>query len=116
MKTVLFFFCAAFFCAVVGAFAFESGMPPIALVVLDATKPPAGRLPDGWELKVNTGKPDVSTIKDGDASVLHFKSAKSSFALERGVDIDPAQLPVLAWRWKVTELPAGGRFPALLCR
>jgi hypothetical protein len=82
----------------------------LAFVVLDTTKAPAGHLPDGWQLKVNSGRPDVSTAKDGDDPVLHFKSAKSSFSLERGVDVDAAQLPILAWRWKVTEEPKGGDF------
>lgn len=82
----------------------------MALVVLGSAKPPAGKLPDGWELKVNSGKPDVSTIAEGDVPVLHFKSVKSSFALERGVDVNATQLPYLAWRWKVTQLPKGGDF------
>jgi len=30
--------------------------------------------------------------------------------LERNVDIDPARTPILAWRWKVTQLPSGGDF------
>ena len=36
--------------------------------------------------------------------------SKASFALERDVDVDPAQMPYLTWRWKVTQLPAGGDF------
>ena len=82
----------------------------MAFVVLDTAKAPVGKLPDGWELKVNSGQPDVSTTKDGNAPVLHFKSAKSSFSLERAVSIDAAQLPFLAWRWKVTQIPKGGDF------
>jgi len=53
--------------------------------VLDTAKPSAGRFPDEWELKVKSCQPDVSTTKDGDALVLHFKSAKSSFSLEKSV-------------------------------
>ena len=83
---------------------------PMALVILNATAAPPGRLPDGWQLKVNRGTPDLSTIGDGNSRVLRFKSRKSSFALERGVDVDLAQYPVLAWSWKVTELPPGGDF------
>jgi hypothetical protein len=80
------------------------------LVVLDTAKPSAGRFPDGWELRVKSGQPDVSTIKDGDAVVLHFKSVKSSFSLERGVDVDAAKMPYLAWHWKVTQVPKRGDF------
>ena len=100
MRTLLFFCCSALF-------AFESG--PLAFLVLDTTKAPDGKLP-GWDLKVVSGKPDFSVISDGDASVLHFKSAKSSFALERSLDVDVAKLPYLGWRWKVTQVPKGGDF------
>lgn len=82
----------------------------MAFVVLDIARAPIGKLPDGWELKVNSGQPDVSTTKDGNDPVLHFKSVKSSFSLERPVNIDATQLPYLAWRWKVTQLPKGGDF------
>jgi hypothetical protein len=34
----------------------------------------------------------------------------ASFGLERKVDVHPAQLPFLTWRWKVTQLPAGADF------
>jgi hypothetical protein len=39
-----------------------------------------------------------------------MRSVKSSFSLERGVDVDPAQTPYLSWSWKVTQLPAAGDF------
>src|SRR5690348_10576623 len=83
---------------------------PLALVVLDVAKTPTGKIPEGWQLKSTSGQPDVSTIVDGAGPVLHFKSAKSSFGLERSVDIDTATLPYLAWRWKVTQIPKGGDF------
>ena len=81
---------------------------PMALVILNATASPPGRLPEGWQLKVNRGTPDLAVIGEGNGRVLRFKSRKSSFALERGVDVDLTQYPLLTWSWKVTELPAGG--------
>lgn len=60
-------------------------------------------------IKVNHGKPDVSVCGDGE-SCLHFKSASASFGLEHKMDVDPAQFPWLAWKWKVTQIPAGGDF------
>jgi hypothetical protein len=86
---------------------------PMALVILNATGAPPGRLPDGWQLKVNRGAADIATIGEGNSRVLRFRSHKSSFALERGVDVDLTQYPLLSWSWKVTELPAGGdvRYP-----
>ncbi len=90
--------------------AFQARTSPLAFIVLDTARPAAGKLPDQWELKVNSGRPDVTTSQDGDQWILHLKSEKSSFSLERGVDIDPSQLPYLMWRWKVTQLPKGGDF------
>ncbi len=104
MRTLLLFCCGAIFTIQGGA------ISPLALVVLDPAKASDGHIPDGWALKVNSGRPDVSTIKDGDTVVLHFKSVKSSFSLEKGVDVDAARMPYLAWRWKVTQLPKGGDF------
>lgn len=39
-----------------------------------------------------------------------MKSVKASFALERSVDVDLAQMPYLTWNWKVTQLPHDGDF------
>ena len=104
MRALLFFCCVAIF-------AFECGaIAPLALVVLDPSKSSTGGFPDGWKLKVNSGKPDVSVTKDGDVAVLHFKSVKSSFSLEKSVDVDAANMPYLAWHWKVTQIPNGGDF------
>ena len=69
-----------------------------------------GRLPSEWQVKVNHGKPDVSVCNDGEGPCVHLKSVKSSFSLERGVDVDPAVTPYLAWNWKVTQLPPAGDF------
>jgi hypothetical protein len=94
----------------IAALAALTASAPMALVVLNATAAPPGRLPDGWQLKVNRGTPELATIGDGNSRVLRFRSHKSSFALERGVDVDLAQYPVLTWTWKVSELPAAGDF------
>jgi hypothetical protein len=60
-------------------------------------------------IKVNHGKPDLSVCVDAE-SCLHLRSVKSSFGLEHQVDVDPAQTPWLAWKWKVTQLPGGADF------
>lgn len=105
MRTLLLLCCGAVFAGVI--FAIDTSL---AFVVLDSHQTPAGKLPPGWDLKVTSGRPDVSTIQDGPDTVLHFKSTKSSFALERSVSIDASQMPYLAWRWKVTQIPKGGDF------
>ena len=91
-------------------FAFESGVAALGFVVLDAAGTPSGKLPAGWDLKAVAGRPDVSVAQDGDAAVLHFKSVKSSFSLERSLDVDAHEMPYLEWRWKVIETPKGGDF------
>ena len=60
-------------------------------------------------IKVHHGRPDLSVCGDG-PSCLHLKSERSSFGLERQVEVDPAEMPWLSWRWKVARLPAGADF------
>ncbi len=90
------------------AIAAQSGI--LTFLVFDTRLAQPGRLPDGWRIKVTRGTPDIQVINDARGSVLHLKSRSSSFGLEREVDIDPAEYPVLTWQWKVTELPRGGDF------
>lgn len=83
---------------------------PMAFFVFDVRTAQPGKLPDGWRMKVNHGTPEVAVLNDSPGHVLRLKSQKSSFALERSVDLDIAQYPWLTWNWKVTELPIGGDF------
>jgi len=92
---------------VTASFAFTS---PLAIIALNTTALGSKGFPSDWKILVNHGKPDISPCKDGDLGCLHLRSVKSSFALERGVDVDPTQLPYLSWRWKVAQLPIGGDF------
>lgn len=82
----------------------------ISVMLLNISSPPAGKLPDGWNVKMNHGIPEISTGSSADGTYLRLQSHKSSFALERGVDVDVTQYPFLSWRWKVGELPRGGDF------
>ncbi len=92
------------------ACAFVAQTSPLAMVVLSTAGRDAGRMPAGWEIKVNHGKPMVSVCKDADTPCLHLLSLSSSFSLEKSVDVDPAQMPYLTWSWKVAQLPGGGDF------
>jgi len=82
----------------------------LAVIVLNPQSWGGGRPPADWQIKVNHGKPIISSCAATDGSCLHLKSVKSSFALERDVDVDPYETRYLTWRWKVVELPAGGDF------
>jgi hypothetical protein len=82
----------------------------ISMMLLNIPSPAGGKLPDGWTVKVNHGTPEISTGTGPEGPFVSLRSHKSSFSLERSVDVDLAQYPYLAWRWKVTELPRGGDF------
>jgi len=97
-------------CTVFVVFAFQARTSQLAVILLSAANLGGGRLPADWTIKVNHGKPDVSVCNDAEGPCLHLKSVRASFSLERGLDVDPAQMPVLSWRWKVAQLPQGGDF------
>ena len=88
---------------------FQARTSQLAFIVLNTTSWGAGRFPADWQVKVNHGKPEIAVCGEN-GSCLHLKSVKSSFSLERGVDVDPADMPYLSWRWKVTQLPGSGDF------
>ncbi len=83
---------------------------PLAFVALNRATLNPGKIPPGWQIKVNHGRPDVSVCAESDGRCLHMKSVKASFGLERDVDVDPAQMPLLSWSWKVAQLPPAGDF------
>ncbi len=103
MKKLL-FICTAF------VFLFQARTSQLAFVVLNAASLGPGRLPGDWQVKVNHGKPEFGVCTDVEGACLHLRSEKASFALQRDVEVDPGQMPFLTWRWKVTQLPAGGDF------
>jgi hypothetical protein len=92
------------------ALGFQARTSPLAVIVLNTANTTVGRPPSDWSIKVNHGRPDASVCADGSGTCLHLKSVKASFALERGVDVDLAQMPYLSWKWKVAQLPPGGDF------
>jgi Protein of unknown function (DUF3047) len=99
-----------FFCAIV-VFAFQARTSQLAVVLLGAANLGSGRLSADWNIKVNRGRPDVSVCNDpSQGPCIHLKSVKASFSVERGVDVNPAETPILSWRWKVAQLPAGADF------
>ena len=91
-------------------FAFPARPADLASIVLNTAGWSVGRQPGDWQIKVNHGRPQISVCTDTEAPCLHLKSVAASFALEHGVEVDPALLPYLTWHWKVTRLPGGGDF------
>ncbi len=90
--------------------AFQARTSQLAIILLSAANLGGGRLPSDWTIKVNSGRPDVSVCGNSEGPCVHLKSVKSSFSLERGLDVDPVQTPILSWRWKVAQLPDRGDF------
>jgi hypothetical protein len=72
---------------------------------IGTAKPPAG-----WEVKEKSGKADFAFVKDDGVPAVRLRSANTSFSLQKEVDVDLKQYPVLTWKWKVTKLPAGGDY------
>jgi hypothetical protein len=91
-------------------FAFHARTSQLAVILLGSANLGGGQLPSDWTIKVNHGKPDVSVCHDQAGPCVHLRSVKSSFSLERGLEVDPASTPYLTWRWKVTQLPPRGDF------
>ncbi len=82
----------------------------MAMIVLSTLNWRPGHLPDGWQIKINYGKPEIGTGRDGNNNYLDLKSHDSSYGVERNVDVDPREAPFLTWKWKVKALPPGGDF------
>lgn len=98
------------FTAATAVLAFQPMPVPPAMIILDAGKPSPGQIPTGWQVKTNFGRPEILAGDPADGAAIHFKSNKASFGLEKSFDIDPSQMTYLTWRWKVSQLPAGGDF------
>jgi hypothetical protein len=63
-------------------------------------------IPKEWELITYPGAPqnEMALLTEDKRTVLHVKSLGSASALLRGLDVDPRNYPVLAWRWKINRV------------
>jgi hypothetical protein len=72
---------------------------------------PGGPLPAGWQpltfhkIERHT---DYSLVEDDGRVVLRADSDSAAAGLVHALDIDPAQYPVIEWRWKVGNTLRGG--------
>jgi hypothetical protein len=80
------------------------------LVIADFTGSGGAAIPSGWEVKEKKGKADYAAVKDADINAVRLRSSKTSFSLQRAVNINLKEYPMLTWKWKVNTLPAGGDF------
>lgn len=71
------------------------------------------KLPDSWEVKTKPGtaaaKFTVVYDKIENKSFAHMTADKASASIIcEPKKIDPQKTPIIRWRWKVNDLPAGG--------
>jgi len=85
------------------------GLGAQEVIVVDFSRE-KDKVPQGWELSETEGKADLGLVSDAVGQVLRLRSESSSFAIQKAVEIDLRQTPILAWQWKVAELPKGGNF------
>jgi hypothetical protein len=72
---------------------------------------PGGPLPAGWQpltFKKIERQTDYSLVEDDGRVVLRADSDSAAAGLVHALDIDPAQYPVIEWRWKVGNTLQGG--------
>jgi len=76
-------------------------------VVFDGMKVGGNALPNLWRVKVKEGKKNIY-FSGSNKKKICFISDKASFSIERKVDVDPEEFPVLKWEWKGIQLPKRG--------
>ena len=88
-----------------------AGAAEVGQVIADFSNGVDGNgVPKGWQLQEKSGKADFAVVKDEDLNAVRFRSANTSFSLQKAVNVNLKQFPVLTWKWKVTKLPVGGDF------
>jgi len=67
-------------------------------------------VPQGWELKEKSGRADLAVVKQDGIHALQLRSTDTSFAVQRQIQVNVREYPILSWKWKVDKLPKGGDF------
>jgi hypothetical protein len=80
--------------------------------VEDWSAVPAGirGIPPGWKSGQSWGSPafDFVVEQDGPQKVMHLRSKGDSSMINKDVNVDVKETPLLEWRWKAVTLPKGG--------
>lgn len=72
---------------------------------------PGSALPDGWaplSPESTKTRTQYALVDDGGATVLRAESNAAASGLSRKLRVDPAEYPLLRWRWKVSNTLKGG--------
>jgi hypothetical protein len=76
-----------------------------------SSAPEGGTPPPGWKpltFKKVPKATDYAVVRDGDAVVVRAESRAGASGLTREVSIDLKEYPLVAWRWKVSNVIAAG--------
>jgi len=68
---------------------------------------PGENLPNGWQpltFRRIERHTDYSLVEDSGTLVVKAVSDESASALRRAISVDPAEYPVIEWRWKIKNL------------
>ena len=72
------------------------------------TTDPVGKLPNSWETRGDSAKPVYQIKVDPDGNrYLSAQSLGTDVQLGVEVKVDPKDMPILSWRWRVSQLPTG---------
>ena len=85
----------------------EDYTPGPRKVIFGYDGPLADGAPTPWKIMVKTGTPQLRVVVHQGTAVLYMLSDKSSFSLNREVDMDVTALRHVAWKWQVQHLPHG---------
>ena len=88
----------------------QSSVAPAKAVAAFSLAQPNGELPGGWEpwrLSKLKRMTSYELVDYNGSVVVKAMSAASASGLVHALDIDPREMPILQWRWKVPQLIAG---------
>lgn len=85
---------------------------PAASVALFSANAAPGGLPRGWQpwiINRSKAPTEYRLVRDADTHrlVLHADADAAASGLRQLLDVDPAKLPVVEWRWRVVDLIIG---------
>jgi len=63
-------------------------------------------LRDGWREKRFQGRTTYAVVPEGEGHALRADAVRTASGLIFDVEFDPAEYPILTWRWKVENLVA----------
>ncbi|NOT22871.1 MAG: DUF3047 domain-containing protein [Nitrospiraceae bacterium] len=78
--------------------------------MLEVEEQPDQATPRGWELTTHDGSAELTTTREEHGPALKLHADKSSFSIQKEIDVDLRLTPWLIWQWKVTALPKQGDF------